>query len=259
MNARALPPNGTTNTQSYAWVLREIFLNKLSSLSFFSGFTIRRTRRVAIQSTQDLPVLGVYLVDEISQPDGDGNAGHIRFVNTCRIGFQVVIANNDEAAAESTLDQAFWQIMNGIWRDAGITNLILAKTPDNVGFESVMRGTRRHVWGTAGLNNEMPVAELQYEASILYRDEFAVPVTDDLTSIYEQTNFPNDNSGDPAGVEQVNIRYTFTPATASQLMRGVSNGRNTNPNASSAGGGAPAWSRGAQGRAQGAPRGDPQK
>ena len=31
------------------------------------------------------------------------------------------------------------------------------------------RGSRRHVFGTAGLNNETPLAELQYDVSIFYR------------------------------------------------------------------------------------------
>ena len=240
MNARALPPDGITATQSYTWVLREVFIDKLVSLPFFAGFTVRRTRRVAIQPNQ-LPVLGVYIMDDGLTPDGDPNAGEIRFRVTARIGFQVVVINNDEVAAEAKLDQSFWAINNGLWRDAGVTNLIKAKSPDNVGFEAVMRGTRRHIWGTAGLNNETPVAELQYEASILYRDEFAVPVTDDLNSIHEQTAFPSDHDGSIDSVDQVDVVYDFTPSTVSELMHGTAqrrsmrHGRHQNPNATPTG------------------------
>jgi hypothetical protein len=262
MNAhvRTLPPDGITATQSYTWVLREVFIDKLTSLTFFSGFNLRRTRRVVIKAA-DLPVLGVYIIDESMVPDGDGNAGHLAFVSMSRIGFQVIIANNDEAAAESKLDAAYWQMMNGLWRDAYITNLLTSKAPDNVRLESIMRGVRRHVWGAVGLNNETPVAELQYEASILFRDEFAPSITDDLTSIHEQTGFPADHDGSVDSVDQVEVVYTFTPSTAANLMRGRSNphGRNAKSNAATSGARYPTWLRGAQGGAQGAPRGNPQE
>jgi hypothetical protein len=186
-----------TETQSYSLVLRDRFFDATRELPFFAtGYQTRKNRQFPIQREQ-LPVLGVYLIDENMVPDGDSNAGHIAFVHTVRIGFSVVIANNDPVAAEATLDQAFWALMTGLWRDPYLTNFIDtynptvgSGTPDNVRFESIERGLRRHQYGAVGQNNETPVAELQYDVSIKYRSEFAPHIEDDLEEIDVTTAFP---------------------------------------------------------------------
>jgi hypothetical protein len=186
-----------TETQSYSLVLRDAFFDATLRLPFFErGYQTRKNRQFPVQKEQ-LPVLGVYLIDETMVPDGDGNAGHIAFVHTSRIGFSVIIANNDPVASEATLDRAFWALMNGLWRDQYLTNLLdtynpdlAAGTPDNVRFESVERGVRRHLYGAVGQNNETAVAELQYDVSIKYRSEFGPVIEDDLEEIDITTAFP---------------------------------------------------------------------
>ena len=210
-----LPPQlytGITETQSYTWVLREVFLSTVKQLPFFAGFKIRRNKRVPLQ-TEDIPCLGVYILDETLSPDGDANAGDICFINTFRIGFSVTIKNNDDADAEQKLDAAWWAIMNGLWRDQYVTSFwdtwnvhTSTGNPDNTRFEGVPTGTRRHVFGNAGANNEFPIAELQYDCSITYRSEFAPFITDALDTITLQTGMGDQPYSDR---EQVMVVYDF--------------------------------------------------
>ena len=98
---------------------------------------------------QLLPYLGVYIIDETMLPDGDANAGHIRFSHTLRIGFSVMIANNDQVAAEQQIDAACWRIMNRLWPDQHIMNLLHEQQlPTTRIIESITRGSRRHVFGS---------------------------------------------------------------------------------------------------------------
>src|SRR5262249_43271590 len=103
-----------TNTQSYSQVIRDAMFAYVVQLPFFQGFKARRSKQLPIQEPL-LPYLGVYIIDEDMQPDGDPNVGDIRFVHDLRIGFQVIIENNDPVAAELKLDEAFWALMNGLW------------------------------------------------------------------------------------------------------------------------------------------------
>jgi len=212
----AILPDGITSTQSFSWVLREIFLGTLTALPFFSTFTVRRVAGMPLQ-VKDIPLLGVYILDETMTPDGDANAGHIAFVHTFRIGFQAVIQNNDPDTAEQKLDSIFWAIMNGLWRNESITNRLNAATwhyqagtPDNTRFESITRGTRRHRFGSTGLNNETPVAELQYDVSCLYRAGYPPIINDDLLTFHLQTAFPvGGTSDEQAAIQQIVVEYDF--------------------------------------------------
>jgi hypothetical protein len=225
---------GVSDTQSYAWILREAFLQTLEALPYFSGYSIRRNRRLPIM-TADLPVLGVYLADEQMTPDGVPNSGEIRFQHQARIGFSVIIKNNGDAESERILDSAFWAIMHGLWTNESITNRLQTATyhfptgtPDNVRFESVMRGIRRHQWGAAGQNNETDTAELQYDATISFGSMWTVEVQDTLDRIVSKTNFPSDHSGLPSDVQQVVVDIELTQ------QRGEANGRRQNTGAAPA-------------------------
>jgi hypothetical protein len=214
---------GITATQSYSAVIRDALFAKLVTLPFFKGFKARRCKMLKIEP-EHLPYLGVYIVDEVMQPDGDANAGHIRFSHTLRLGFSVMIRNNDPLDAELTLDSAFWAIMNGLWRDQYITNFLhtwnptaQSQTPDNTRFEGITRGTRKHVWGSTGLNNQTPWAELQYDASIFYRAEYGPFIPDDLLHIHVET-VPMAKDGtvpDAETVQRIITEYEFVPAKES--------------------------------------------
>src|SRR5262249_8506749 len=119
----------------------------------------------------------------------------IRFIHTLRIGFSVVILNNDPDISEQKMDESFWAIMNRLWPDQYIMNMIDTRiypggqyaSPDNVRIEGIVRGSRRHMWGNNSLSNEMPLAEMQYEVSALYRTTWPPIITDDLWNIHVET------------------------------------------------------------------------
>jgi hypothetical protein len=208
-----------TDTQSYSLVIRDMLLAKLQASAFFQGFTVKKSRAFKVQQ-QQLPYLGSYIIDEQMVPDGDGNAGYIRFINTLRIGYSVIVVNNDPEACEAKLDQAFWSIMNTLWRDPYLMNLIDTEVypggpsnPDNTRIESVSRGTRRHVYGATGLNNEQPIGELQYEASVIYRCGFEPIITDDLLQIGVRTGVKaGDTQAEMDQRPQTGIELVITPA-----------------------------------------------
>ena len=110
--------------------------------------------------------------------------GMIRFSHTLRIGFSVMIANNDQVVAERQIDAAWWRIMNRLWPDQRHHEPAeLSSNPDNTRIEGITRGLRRHVFGPLALNNETPLAELQYDVSIFFRTGWPPIITDDLDEI----------------------------------------------------------------------------
>lgn len=210
-----------SDTQSYSEILRDVLFAKTVTLPFFQGFKARRCKMLPVEA-EHLPYLGVYIVDEVMTPDGDPNAAVIKFIHTLRLGFSVMIRNNDPLAAELKLDEAFWAIMNGLWRDPYLTNLLNtydpatgSGTPDNTRFEGVTRGTRKHLWGSTGLNNQTAYAELQYEPSIKYRSDFTPVIPDDLLRIHVETvPLAKDGTIPPADeVQRIISEYEFDPST----------------------------------------------
>jgi hypothetical protein len=204
MNAIVRLPDGITQTQSCAWVLRELFLEVLEP--YFSGFTIRRTDYKPILPVQ-LPVLGAYILNEKMTPDGDANAGSIKFIHNFQIGFSIIIANNDPDIAEQKLDAAFWSIMNGLWTDAPLTRFFSSANPDRTTLEGVALGLRRMVYGNIGKSNETPIAELQYEITCTYRTYWP-PVINDFLDKIVVTVIPA--GFDPTQTQTVTVEYDFT-------------------------------------------------
>ena len=151
---------GITDTQSYSLVIRDVFFDTLALREpFFANHFKRKTKMAQIQPEQ-LPYLGVYIIDEVMTPDGDANAGEVRFAHTLRIGFSVIIANNDQDAAEREIDASFWRIMNRLWTDPYVMNLLdtynptdQSINPDNTRVESITRGVRKHLFGNTSSNN----------------------------------------------------------------------------------------------------------
>ncbi|TYL87434.1 hypothetical protein [Bradyrhizobium cytisi] len=180
---------GITDAQSFSLVIRDVFFDALAGDPFFANYTMRKTKMLSVQH-QLLPYLGVYIIDEIMLPDGDANAGMIRFSHTLRIGFSAVVANNDQVAAELQINAAWWRIMQRLWPDQYIMNLIDTMNPhtgtdnpDNTIIEGITRGAVRYVYGATALNNETPLAEMQYDVSIFFRTTWPPIITDDLAEI----------------------------------------------------------------------------
>ena len=211
---------GITDTQSYSLVIRDVFYDALANREpFFANHFKRKTRMVPVQPNQ-LPFLGVYIIDETMLPDGDANAGDIRFTHTLRIGFSVIVANNDQDAAEREIDASFWKIMNRLWTDQYIMNLMdtynphtQSENPDNTIIESITRGVRRHVFGNAQLSNQTPLAEMQYDVSCFYRTYWPPAITDDLLEIDVTTEIKQD-------APLVTSKYFFDPVLNKRRSKG---------------------------------------
>lgn len=180
-----------TETQSCAYDVRDTFFDAVSTDAFFAGYTARRNRMLSVQP-DSLPYLGVYLVDEAMTPDGDANAGCIRFSHTARIGFSVIVQNNDQDLAAKTADEAFLRIMTVLYTSPSIMNVLHNNNAEHVGIESITAGRRRHIYGAAGLNNETPFLELQYEASAFFRTEWYPDPSDTLDEIDVTTRISDD-------------------------------------------------------------------
>ena len=210
-------PRGVTATQSYSQVIRDALFAKTVQLPFFAGFYARRSKQLPVQSGNQIPYLGVYIVGEDMTPDGDANAGEIRFIHRLQVGWQVLIEHNDPVAAELKLDEAFWAIMTGLWPDPKLMNFINSDMPDDTRVESVEKGKRIHSWGPPGSPNEVPYGELQYVATLVYRANYPPVITDDLLRIHQETvPLPNGGSVPPGDqVARIISEYEFSPTKES--------------------------------------------
>ena len=214
--------SGFTLTQSYSQAIRDAMFAALVPLPFFAGFKARRSKQLPIQEPL-LPYLGVYIVAEDMPSDGDPNATDIRFIHELRLGFQVIIENNDPVDSELKLDAAFWAIMNGLWTNDTITNMRATAIADDTVFEGVPRGTRRHVWGLIG-SNQTPIGELEYIPTIRYRTEWYPTNFPDLNRIHVEVVPMADDGTVPDASEVIRIirEYEFPPS--SREANGGSNG-----------------------------------
>jgi hypothetical protein len=203
-------------TQSFTHLIRDVFFDAVSGDSFFAAYTIRKNKMLRIQH-ELLPYLGVYIIDEPMTPDGDSNAGNIRFIHSPRIGFSLMIANNDQDVCEATLDGAFKHLFERLWNDPYINNVFDTTNPStgyqnpfNVRFEGIDRGMRRYVWGNTSINNQTPVGELQYDITVRFRDYAEPGPFDDLDSIHMTTGVkPGDTQAEMDQRIQITRVYQF--------------------------------------------------
>ncbi|MCP3471419.1 hypothetical protein NLM33_18755 [Bradyrhizobium sp. CCGUVB1N3] len=213
---------GVTDTQSYSHVIRNVFFDAVSADPFFASYTCRKNKML-VARPEYLPYLGVYVLEETMLPDGDGNAGEVRFIHALRIGFSVLMANNDQDALEAQLDAACWRIMNRLWLDEYIMNLLDTmnpntgkQNPDNTRIESIERGVRRYVWGNSAFNNETPVGEVQYDITCRHRTYWSPVIPDDLLTIEMQTGIkPGDTQDEMGQRQQLHAVYQFDPSSFS--------------------------------------------
>lgn len=209
-----------TDSQSYGMVICDTLYAKAVTLPMFATFKSRRSQQLPT-FPDVLPFLGVYFMRENMSGDGDINAGEVRFINELTVGFSIIVQNNDPVESRTILDAAYWQIMNGLWRDQYLMNLIdtgapagVVTLPAGIIIEGVKGGTRKIVWGTHGTTNETPIAEMSYEAVLLYRTSFPPIITDDLLRIHEETVPLRDDGTIPPvdEVQRIITEYEFIPA-----------------------------------------------
>ena len=150
-------PHVETVTRSYAMLVRDAAIARCKVMPFFRGFTFTRSHAVKI-ITDKMPYCCVYFMSEQLSADGDADAGEARFDSTVRLGFSVMIVNNDTDRMEDRLDDAYQAIFNGLLRDPTF------RKNSQYEIEGYIRGSRQHFYGVIGnQNNETPYAEMRAE------------------------------------------------------------------------------------------------
>ena len=184
LRLRGKTPGLNQTQRSYPMLVRDGILARVKTFPYFSTFTFSSNKALQIQP-QSLPFCGVYFIQELGVPDGDADAGEPRFRTTVRIGFSVIVVNNDPDEAEYALDTAMQVLAGSLFSDSTLYNNSIFKIQ---GFSS---GTRTHVFGNAGLDNETPIAELRWELVCdLGTITYPPVVMDDLEVIHVETAFP---------------------------------------------------------------------
>ncbi len=170
---------------SEAMLVRNAIFDRIKLMSFFTSFKFGSDSALSIQP-ETLPYCGVYLLGENMIPEGDPNAGEVRFRSVAQIGISVIIANNDSAAAEMKLDAANQVILIKLLSDPTLYNWSGKYGP--VKIQSFPQCDRAHVFGNVGKDQQTPSAELRLMLScdlgtIMYPPE----VLDDLETIRVET------------------------------------------------------------------------
>ena len=121
---------------SYAYMARDKIASKLAARTFFVNgeFTLSTSRAKQVQP-ENVPFLGVYMVDETTTPDGDANVGEVRFHSVATIGISVIVQNNDASAASAKLDQA-WGEIERLFDDPTVYNWKNVGKPNEVAIQS---------------------------------------------------------------------------------------------------------------------------
>ena len=198
MNVRAIPlsVDETPIDGSYSEALRDAFLATAMDLPFFASFMPRLTKALPIEPA-DLPILGCYLGMETMRPDGDWNAGPLAFIVNVNINWSIMIAESAKEEAERRLQKAYVALIYGLFTNAALTSFLDTTdyvtglgTRYNARFEGVMNQRAVTSWGAPFLNNETPVAELQYEQVLQYRRVFDPVLIHDLQEVHITTSFP---------------------------------------------------------------------
>lgn len=191
-------PKVRSTRRSYPMLVRDGMFDRLKLMSFFAPFNFSTKKDVTIQP-QSIPFCGVYFLQEFMAPDGDANAGEVRFRTSVRYGFSVIIQNNDPDQAEYTLDKAM-QAISGLFSDPTLYN------NKQFQIQAFSGGLRQHVYGHVGQDNQTPIAELRFELTCdLGVIEYPPFVEDVLEVIHLETVFPID--GDSSKVQQVKVEY----------------------------------------------------
>lgn len=169
---------------SYSFLVRDNILAVVKEMPFYDGFNFTTNKSLQIQP-EALPFCGVYFIQELLTPDGDIDAGEVRFRAATRIGFSVIIQNNDAVQAENILDDAF-VALTAMFSDNKLYNNPVARIQ---GFAS---GSRQHIFGAMGAqDNETPIAELRFELTCdLGTITYPPVVVDDLKVIHVKTQYP---------------------------------------------------------------------
>jgi hypothetical protein len=188
-------------SRSYPILVRDNILERVRAIPFFDGFNFGTNKSVQIQP-EAIPFCGVYLIQELMTPDGDADAGEVRFRTAVRFGFSVIVQNNDAEQAEYSLDDAF-MALTALFSDNTLYDNPVAK------IQGFVSGSRQHFFGAMNQDNEVPIAELRFELTCdLGTITYPPVVPDDLNVIHIKTQYPGgDTQEDIDRRQQVEAEY----------------------------------------------------
>ena len=201
---------------SQTYLVRDAMFARVQAMPFFAGFTFAKNKALRVQ-TQDLPFCGVYLINELSIPDGDANAGAIRLRESARYGFSVVILDNDAEPGEETLDEAYQAITDGLLTDTTFTGF------NNSLIGGITRVERMNVYGSVALDNETPILEMQLDVTADLGVAFYYPAIPDDFNTFHVDGHPIGSPDAPLVTAQWDMQ---TGGIDSKTKRG-SNGKNS--------------------------------
>jgi hypothetical protein len=209
-----LPTTGSTE----AIIVRDKFVTRMQAMPFFNGFNFSTDKAVVIDADNKIPFVGVYFIGEDLTPDGDANAGDVRFRSTAIYGFSVIIQNNDSKQAEYTLDQAYKILTVNMFKDPTLYNWKNVGVPGEVLIQAYVRGNRSHQFGNAGADNAMPVAELRFTLNVdLGTLDYDPVIVDDFETMHVTTQFPSGGTQEEIdAIQQVQAEYDLPQNTKEQ-------------------------------------------
>lgn len=183
-----------------AIVIRDRLVTKMKSMPFFSTFKFSTDKSQSIDPS-NVPFAGVYFINEDLTPDGDPNAGEVRFRSMAMYGISVIVQNNDAKAAEYKLDEAWKLLTVAVFADPKMYNWKNANKPGEVAIQGFTRGNRSHQFGNAGADNATPVAEMRFTLTCdLGTLDYPPLIEDDFKKFHIETRYPA--GSDPAEVQQ---------------------------------------------------------
>ena len=153
--------------------LRNAIYDRLTAAVF--AYQYKTTRKTPLPTLQEeqLPALGVYVLDGDFVLDGDGNEGDLRFIDDDTIAISVVRAGDMPPDLEIDMAAEFLAIRDALFCDAEFT----AFGPEML-FESVPRQRRRWLFPSQG---DQYWIELRYEITFRRRSRFEPVIMDDFT------------------------------------------------------------------------------
>lgn len=154
--------------------IHELIIARARTVSGFPSDHVYDTPMETWQST-DLPLLAVFLVNELAV--SDGNAGEPHFLHTLTIGIQAVVLSSDNEAQRAAINAALGKI----------DLAILTDPPTLLNIEEVTQMQRQFKYGRTG---ETPFAQLSSAVSMTFRSRWPPFVPDDFLVLHVQTRFP---------------------------------------------------------------------
>jgi hypothetical protein len=161
---------------------------------FGATFTsYRKTPMLQVQPT-DLPVLGIYILRERREQDGQANQGEPHFKHTLTMGFSGgVHVRTDNQNELNALEETMSALDELLLTDPRFVNLT----------EGITSMDRISQYAKIG---ETTLFEIRVEMTMEWSSRWEPVITDDFNTLHVESRYPSPTT-DPAEVQQVVAQY----------------------------------------------------